>query len=81
MALVLRGLHTHSDPQDVLHELRELGFPVVAASRLYSTVGPRKLLLLLRLVIEKGKRINQLLDLNIKLIIRVEPCCETCRVS
>ena len=37
VALVLRGLDIQADPQVVLDELRDAGYKVVGASRLYTT--------------------------------------------
>lgn len=46
---VRRGLNTDSDPEAV-DELLETGFPVVAASKLHSTIGPRRSLPLILLL-------------------------------
>lgn len=64
VALVIHGLDTHSDPQAVLDEVQELGFPMVAASRLHSMAEPQKPLPLVQLLVEKGEKVNELLDLK-----------------
>lgn len=80
-ALVLHGLDTDSDLQAVMDELQELRFPVVAAARLHSTVGPRCPLPLIQLLVKKGKKLELL---NLKglfgLVIQDKLCCKTKKV-
>ena len=83
VALVLRGLDIQADPQVVLDELRDAGYKVVGASRLYTTYGSRRPLPLIRLLVEKGDSSQALLDLKrlFGLCVSVEPCRQTGRLS
>lgn len=57
LTLGIRGLDVESDPDEVADELRQLG-------SLFTTYGPRRKLLLLRVIMQKGELADRLLELT-----------------
>lgn len=81
--LVIRGLDVYSDPAEVADMLRELGYPVKDAIRLYTVRGVRRPLPLIRVVLPRGDDAERLLGLTnmYGLRIRVERSREAGNVT
>ena len=77
LSVILRGLDAHTDPQEILLELRELGYPVQAIFRLFTNSETRVPLPLVRLHLEKGEAADKIFHLTrlFGFRIRVESCC------
>ena len=64
LSVILRGLDAHTDPQEILLELREIGYPVQAIFRLFTNSENRVPLPLVRLHLEKGEAADKIFHLT-----------------
>ena len=64
LSVFLRELHAHTDPQEILLDLHELGFPVQAIFRLHTNSNPRVPLPIVRLHLKKGKADDKVFHLT-----------------
>ena len=64
LSVILRGLDAHTDPQEILLELRELGYPVQAIFPLFTNSETRVPLPLVRLHLEKGQAADKIFHLT-----------------
>ena len=64
LSVILRGLDAHTDPQEILLELRELGYPVQAIFRLHANSETRVPLPFVRLQLEKGEAADKIFQLT-----------------
>ena len=61
LSLVLRGLDVESPLEEILDELRELGYPVRAVRRVFTPAGPRRPIPLVRILVENSEAGTSLL--------------------